>query len=218
MDIQLAAHTLLKYLDSLKSNSSFVFVDYFDGNYDHMGATISDAILQAGLKYDSVVRPRINRIRTEYADAKTTSAFLKLLTEVGAKTVLDWSDDEKPNRVVGLAEFFLQENIDTEQELRAWIAIESNRPSLLRVRGIGPKTADYIKILVGLETNAPDRHIVAILNEAGIQTRAYEEAREIVNLAADLLKMDRACFDHSIWQYKSNNQSLLTSNAPCKLA
>lgn len=74
MDIEVAAQV---FVDYLKSVSGFTIVDYFDGNYDHMGATIADAILQSGLKYDSVVRPRIKKIREIYPQANTTSAFLK---------------------------------------------------------------------------------------------------------------------------------------------
>src|ERR1700739_2726243 len=73
-DTQQAAQILLNYLEPLEL---FVFLDYHDGNYDHMGATISDSILQAGLTYESVVRPRIKHIRANYPEGRTTSAFLK---------------------------------------------------------------------------------------------------------------------------------------------
>lgn len=213
MDTQQAAKKFANYLQLL---TNFVVVDYFDGNYNHMGATISDAILQAGLKYESVVRPRIARMRSQYPEAKTTSAFLKLLSDVGAKVVLEWSDDEKPNRVLGLAKFFLAQHVETEQELKAWLAIQSNLPNLLMVRGIGPKTVDYIKILVGSQTTAVDRHVFAILSEAGLPTTNYEQARDIVNVAGDILGIERAYFDHSIWQYMSRRQSPSTSSSSCK--
>lgn len=128
METPQAASALLNYLESL---DGFRFLDYHDGNYGHIGATISDAILQAGLNYDSVVRPRIRKILATYPVAKTTSGFLALLNKVGAKAVLDWSDDEKPTRVAGLAEFFRRRNIETEQDLREWLSDEANRPALL---------------------------------------------------------------------------------------
>jgi len=212
METRKDAQTLLKHLDSLKS---FKLVDYCDGNYDHMGATIADAILQAGLKYDSVVRPRIQQIRDKYPSANTTSSFLKLLREVGAKVVLNWSGDEKPKRVIGLAEFFQQQDIETEQDLHVWLTIEANRPTLLRVRGIGEKTADYLKILAGLKTVAIDTHMHSILREAGIPTNNYNKAREIMNAAADARKMDRAKFDHSIWKFMSARKKTSTTCTTC---
>jgi hypothetical protein len=65
MDINTKAKSLVSYIQSLKD---FVIVDFCDTNYGHMGATISDAILQAGTKYETVVRPRIDRIRKIYSD------------------------------------------------------------------------------------------------------------------------------------------------------
>ncbi len=54
-----AATLLVKYLSTL---DGFVIVDDPDGPYHHMGATITDAILQAGTTYETVVRPRVKRI------------------------------------------------------------------------------------------------------------------------------------------------------------
>lgn len=213
MDTHVKARTLADYVQSL---DGFVLVNYIDGNYGHMGATIADAVLQAGTKYDTVVRPRIRRIREVYPEATTTSAFWQLLQEKGPKTVLSWRDDEKPNRVAGLTKFFLSEGIETEKQLSEWMASESNRSRLLRIRGVGAKTADYIKILVGSQTAAVDRHVYTLLGEAGIQTSSYEEAREITNLAADLLGVERAFFDHSIWQYMAHRESPQSGTLPCE--
>jgi thermostable 8-oxoguanine DNA glycosylase len=103
--------------------------------------------------------------------------------------------------------FLNERRIETEEQLRAWLENEANRPALLKVRGVKSKTADYLKILVGLQTVAPDRHIFAFLREAGIHIAddEYERARSIVNAAADVLRVKRACLDHSIWLYKSRS-------------
>lgn len=213
MDIQTKVELLVQYIESL---ADFSFVDYMDGNYCHMGATISDAILQAGTKYDTVVRPRIRKIRENYPEAKTTSAFMELLTKIGPKTILSWNDDEKPNRIVGLTEFFLRERLETETDISVWMENETNVKRILQVRGVGPKTADYIKILVGCQTAAVDRHSYAFLNRSGVQVSGYEEALNILNLTADFLKIDRALFDHSIWQYMSRQNKPKVKVPACK--
>ena len=200
----------IRLLDSL------TIVDYFDGNYNHMGATISDAILQAGTKYETVVRPRIEGILEIYAEAATTSAFWQLLKEKGPKTVLRWNDDEKPNRVVEFTKYLLEEGIETEKELGEWISSESNKTRLLQLRGIGPKTIDYIKILAGLQTVAVDQHLYALLREAGIEAASYEEARDILNHTADIMGTERVLLDHSIWQYMSNRKKRQSNRLPCK--
>jgi hypothetical protein len=204
------------FSDYVRSLDGFTIVDYFDGNYKHMGATIADAILQAGLRYETVVRPKIKNIIKIYPEAVTTSAFCQLLKEKGPKIVLGWKDDEKPNRVLGLAKFFLQEGIETEKELSEWIVNESNKIRLLQLRGIGPKTVDYIKILVGLQTVAVDQHLYGLLREAGIESTSYNEARDILNHAADIMGTERVLLDHSIWQYMSNRKKRQSNRPPCK--
>lgn len=203
LDVQPQANLLVAYLRCLPD---FRIVDLPDGSYHHMGATITDAILQAGVKYDTVVRPRVAAIRRDFPDATTTSAFLQLLHGTDAKTVLRWRDDEKPNRVIGLTEFLHGKHIETEEQLGDWMKSGENRDSLLRVRGVGPKTRDYLWILVGGQTAAVDMHLFAILEEAGISNASYDEAREIVGVAAEKWGCPRARFDHSIWVYASSRK------------
>lgn len=86
-----------------------------------------------------------------------------------------------------LTQFFLRQGIETEQDLAAWLAGDANVPKLLDVRGVGPKTANYLKIRVGLQTAAADRYVFRLLQEAGVATAKYDEVREVLNLAADAM-------------------------------
>ncbi|MFV2044790.1 MAG: hypothetical protein ACC700_16340, partial [Anaerolineales bacterium] len=199
------------FVSHIKSLDDFIIVDEIDGSYNHMGATIADAILQAGTNYATVVEPRVNAILKTYPDARTTTAFRDLLERVGVKEVLSWKDDEKPNRVLALTEFLLSEGIDTEQELRNWISADQNRERIQVVHGVGPKTADYLRILVGFQTAAVDRYVYRLLEEAGIATVSYEDAREILNLAADSLGVERSRFDHSVWKHMSQRKEVRRS-------
>src|SRR5947207_1421279 len=72
--------------------------------YDHMGATLTDTVLQAGLNYRSVVLPRVNHILTTYPYAVTTSGFWQLACEIGPGELLRWSHPEKINRLICLIE------------------------------------------------------------------------------------------------------------------
>lgn len=64
------------YLESL---SGFQFVE-LDEPYGHIGATLTDAIFQAGINYTSVVLPRVERVH-RHERAKSISGFLALLHE-----------------------------------------------------------------------------------------------------------------------------------------
>lgn len=55
--------------------------------YDHMGALITDAVLQAGIHYDSVVKPRALHVQN-LPEANTTSGFLKVLSQQGPETLI----------------------------------------------------------------------------------------------------------------------------------
>src|SRR5690606_28907006 len=49
--------------------------------YQNMGATIIDSILQAGVNYKSVVKPRVEKFRDEYPHCKTTKDFLEIISQ-----------------------------------------------------------------------------------------------------------------------------------------
>ncbi|MNW07169.1 hypothetical protein D3C71_2037230 [compost metagenome] len=77
---------------------------------------------------------------------------------------------------------------------------------LKSISGVGAKTFDYFKILVGLETNAVDRHLENFIQDAGIKVSGYKKHQEIINQAADDMNIRRAVLDHSIWKYMSEKK------------
>jgi len=178
--------------------------------YNHMGATITDAMLQAGVRYDTVVRPRVNKLIKQYPEGKTTSGFLQLLNKVGSNAVLDWPDNEKPIRVLRVAQYFAQEGIQTEVDLKIWLQTPAHLGALKALRGIGDKTIDYFQILVGIPTAAIDRHLNNFLDRARVKAKTYDEAQAVIHAAADLLQVNRSDLDHSIWKYMSTRTDIQT--------
>ena len=199
MTLDEKARALLNYLDRLPDFEMSHELDY--GDYNHMGAVITAAILQAGLTWKTTVKPRVDRVLRDFPEANTTSKFLKLLEVHGCERVMTWQDHEKPARIVGLAQFLQAENVETENELRSWILSGDKETQLLKCRGVGPKTVDFLKMLVGIPTNAVDRHLAGIVADAGVETSGYQEQHEIINRAADLRDVDRKIFDFSLWKY-----------------
>ena len=115
---------------------------------------------------------------------------------------------------------FRDENVETEIKLREWLLHRDGVTKLRATRGIGPKTADYFKILVGIPKSAIDRHLLGFLRLAGTEPVGYDDAQAIINTAADLVGVGRANFDHSSWQYMSRRaQHRSTPVAtPCRAA
>jgi hypothetical protein len=192
-----------------RSLSGFRIVVDPDVPYSHMGATITDAVLQSGLRYETQVRPKVQHVLTAVPEAVTTSAFLSALRERGGEEVVHWKDPERLGRMEAVAELFISEGVETESDLHAWLCgdgpqAQANAAKLDGVRGIGPKTIDYFKILCGEEdTAAIDLHLMRFIEEAGVHPRDYEEARDVIVEAAGLFGVSAARFDHSIWAYMS---------------
>jgi endonuclease III len=175
--------------------------------YTHMGATICDSVLQAGLNYRTVVAPRIRSLVQRWPSAKTTSAFLRMLNRFDIRQVIAWRDSEKPRRIVELTRFCAGHGLETEDCLRRWLEVDVNAESLLSVRGVGPKTVDYIKTLVGLPAVAVDRHLRTFVSWAGVNLTSYDEIKLAVSHAADLLGVHRGALDHAIWSYVSRSRT-----------
>jgi hypothetical protein len=199
--LDLKADRLSGYIDSLPD---FQLVAP-DVPYGHMGCTITDAMLQAGLTWQTVVKPRLDKLRTQYPSAKTTTGFFTLLQTTGPGPLLGWNDLEKPTRILNVTRFFIEEDIETEADLKSWLEKDSNVHRLKTLRGIGNKTADYFKWLAGIPAVAVDVHLLAFLSLAGISPANYEEARDVIGGCADLKGLNRTVLDHSIWRYMSDS-------------
>jgi hypothetical protein len=189
----------MKLASFLSSLSGFTSSIGSRRQYQHMGATISDTVLQAGLNYRTVVKPRIERLITIHPDADTTSSFQNLIAFYGLKTLLNWQDTEKPRRIMELTWFFASEGIETELMACEWLQTPGNAGLLRRLHGIGPKTVDYLGMLVGVPTLAVDRHMMNLVSAAGLQYKSYEDIKSVACLAADRLGISHDSFDQAVW-------------------
>lgn len=198
---------LANYISSLHG-----FFDLIESRlgYHHMGATISDTVLQAGLNYRHVVEPRVRRLILEHPEARTTADFQELVAFHGLKTLLRWNDPEKPRRIMEMTWFFSNEGLQTEKMVCQWLQKPGNGNLLMQLRGIGPKTVDYLKMLVGIPTIAVDRHMKTLVSSAGLPYKQYEDVKTVVALAADRLGINRNSFDWAIWSYLSTDQAWKT--------
>jgi endonuclease III len=207
-----APEQLAAYISSL---SNFVKYTEIDGNYSHVGATLADAVLQSNNDYERNVRRRIARIRTIYAGAPKLSDLKRLLLRIKVQEFLDWKGTRKLGTFLDLVDLLQREVVDTEDDLRQWLSVPDSREKLLAIRFIGPKTADYLKILVGLPVAAMDRHLLGFLELAGLGKLSYPTGQDVVHKTADLMQLDRAHLDHSIWRYMSSGKASAVDGMPC---
>ena len=127
--------------------------------YYHMGATITDSILQAGMNYKNVVYPRILNILLKYEDYRSTCDFIILFQSVPIQEIICWNNPKKQDTIKDLSWFLYNNNINDERDLSIWLKSEHNSRQLLNIKGIGLKTIDYLKLLTGLQEIPIDRHM-----------------------------------------------------------
>jgi hypothetical protein len=171
--------------------------------YQHMGAIIVDASLQAGLNYASVVRPRVHRLLESWPNSDTTTRFLDSCLRWGLVDVLRWSHPEKLQRALRLTMLLVAHRVDTVEDLAAWAPAE--RDTLLTVPGVGPKTADYLASLAGAPAVAIDRHLEQFAMLAGIAVVGYDSLADTYRKAAGMLDVDLSALDRAIWALMSSN-------------
>jgi|SRR5687768_640296 hypothetical protein len=175
--------------------------------YGHMGAVLVDASLRTGMNYERVLMPRVAKIAAIEA-GRTTTGFVGLLARQSLEDLLSWRPGPKPTLIRNLTQLLVAERVETVSDLAAWLQRPEGPPTLLSIKGIGPKTVDYMKGLVGCDAVAIyDVHLVKFLRHAGIATKNYREARTVVESAADRLGIDRGRLDQSIWKFMSRNTS-----------
>ena len=171
--------------------------------YDHMGAILVDALLQAGTNYDGV-RARAKLV-LGHPEARTTSGFLGLLAKTPIHSLLQWKG-RKPLWVQGAADFFQKEGVETKQDLKQWLEKAGNAQRLFTLSGINAKTADYLKKLAGIPNTAMDRHWYTCLDAAGIPFEGYDEAKRIADCAAEEMNVDKSVLDTSVWRYERSTK------------
>ena len=169
-----------------------------------MGATITDAILQAGLNYKNVVYPRIKKILNSYANYKTTCDFIILFKTIPLNQVINFNNNQKLNRIKDLSWFLFKNEIENEIQLSKFLQKKENIDNLISIKGIGPKTVDYLKKLVGLQAIPIDRHLFKFLELAGVPVKNYNEAHTIFKSVAKQLEIQESILDNTIWTYMSS--------------
>jgi hypothetical protein len=201
MIIALQARKLASYIESLDAFPE-VLLGY-DCDYDHIGALFTNIVLQAGLNYRSVVKPRVDNLLFNYPHATTRSQFEDLINVEGLEKLIRWQHPEKLRRMRDLLSFARFHQIDSCGELKIFLRDLNNQNSMREIKGFGPKTIDYCLKLLNFDIVAVDRHIYSFVEMADIMTKDYQTTKRIVEYAADFLQISRSAIDQGIWLYMS---------------
>lgn len=167
---------------------------------EHLGAVLADSVLQAGVNYTTVVRPRVMAILRAYPSRLTISSLVVLIQDGKTGAFLSWRHHEKVTRFEMLVLFLKQWGIEDIVDLRASLVSEEFCDAIQTVNGVGPKTVDYMACLVGIDSIAVDRHVRTFAKMVGVDNDDYHFLRKSFCCAADLLSLPRREFDAWLWR------------------
>lgn len=167
---------------------------------EHLGAVLADSVLQAGLNYSTVVRPRVDTILRAHPQRFTISSLVLLIRDRTTAAFLNWHHQEKVTRFENLVLFLKEWGVEDVKDLRAVLASDDFCVAIQAVSGIGPKTVDYMSCLVGIDSIAVDRHVRRFAKMAGVTNDNYHFLRSSFCNAADLLSLPRRDFDAWLWR------------------
>ncbi|WP_421911266.1 hypothetical protein [Marinobacter sp.] len=170
---------------------------------EHLGAVLADSVLQAGLNYTTVVRPRVIAILKIHPNRHTISSLVSLIQNGGTGAFLNWRHHEKVRRFEELVSFLQRWGVEDVQDLYACLASDEFCNAVQSVSGIGPKTVDYMACLVGIDSVAVDRHVRTFAKVVGVDNDDYHFLRASFCYAADLLSLRRREFDAWLWRRAS---------------
>lgn len=201
MELITSARELADFIRST-DELEFVVKNNWEG-YNHLGALLTDIVLQSGLNYQTVVQPRVNRVVSRFPETATLTGVISVLESEGAKELLDWNHQVKLDRFNNLIEFCKLQNLESCEDMRSFLYQRSNHDVFLAVNGIGPKTLDYTMKLLAFDTIAVDRHIIGFVEMAGLRHSNYQRTKMVVEYAADLIQVSRSSLDATIWKFMS---------------
>jgi len=173
-----------------------------------MGAVIADAALQPRINYRYVVQPRVQELINAWPDAVTVTRFAQRMATEEIAVVLRWPYAAKLLVIAGLTRALTGLDVDTVTDLRDQLSEPQRRAVALRrlraIHGVGPKTIDYLAILVGSEQHvAVDVHIRRFAYDAGLVPASYEQLRGVLVTAAEQRGCTPRALDAAVWTHMS---------------
>ena len=205
MNCATQARKLANYIIDLQD--TFITYEIKDEfSYYHIGALYTDIVLQAGVSYNSVVKPRVQNVLINHADHNTVKKFQLLIDAKGLSNIIKWNHHVKLTRFEDLLTFSHNGDIDCCADLKMFLAHSYNQQKFLDIKGFGPKTLDYLLKLLNVDTVAVDRHVYSFVKLADINIRGYQETKKVVEYAADFLNVSRASIDMGIWEFMSKKK------------
>ncbi len=172
-----------------------------------MGAVICDVSFQPRCKYEGTLRPRLLHLQLSWPDARTVSGFQRRLVTEDLAVAMKFNHAQKVATAHAITDLLAVHGVDTREDLHTWLDRQANRAALRTVKGVGPKSIDYIANLVGRSHVAVDVHLRAFAVDAAVPDLPYDQLRTVYEEAAALLGHDQGALEHAVWRHRSKTPS-----------
>ena len=209
-----------KYADYLISKGIYDDVINHENEtlYDNMACICVDLVLSINRKYYDFVVPRVKHFQDTYQDVRTLKEILNLINHIGTENFASVWNYNHLQRVLLLENVVsylnqlhekLSKNNYTDNEievLRKWakeVSLKDNE--FMRIKGIGVATAQYLRILLGVDTVKPDVHIKSSLNEVYNKKFSDAQAIETIEAVSHILKVNVRSVDKFVWKLRASN-------------
>lgn len=194
------AERLLEYMDGHNIDGA----RQMTRGWSHIGALITDAVLQRRQKYKATVFPRVESLVREWPDAETIKGFRERIDGGDLSAVIRWKGEERLKQIQDIVSVFEELGIDDVDTLRLRLGADPDRgefrSALRRVRHVGQKTVDYVDILAGVETGtAVDCRIRKHMKSAGVSNLTYRHVQAVMRQAADARGWRHGDLDAALW-------------------
>ena len=181
---------------------------------DEADTALIDAVFSARARYETVVRPLVDRYRGW--DGRRPGRDLNALLTVDRDELFSRLDNRqvvpggsgalKVDAVLETAATMVGEGLNSPSEIR--VAAGENpwtvRTIMQRTRGVGVATSSYFLMLMGIEGIKADTMVVGFVESALDRPVGQKEAEKLVGLASERLSCKRIDLDHAIWRHESD--------------
>ena len=178
---------------------------------------ILDAVLAINRNYLTFVKPRILKFKEEYKDIKEIDKMLELINNMGdekfCNNVLKYNDKQRLELLKKVLETFKdykeKNNMKNDYEAMKHWAMNFNMKKLgddeiYKIKGIGLSTIQYLRMLLGVNTMMPDRHIKSwILEELGLKSIGEKKYIRLLEDASKELNISCRMIAEYIWALKN---------------
>lgn len=194
---------------------------YLGGWRNEIGTALVDAIFSIRAKYNATdpakgVSGRVRTFRDTYPETQNDLSALSDLGEESIRKIMgDTRTASRPKAVCVIEAAQALGDLDPPI-ITADDALKAGRTKIDRaytsVHGLGPVTAEYFQMHLGIQGVKADSRIISFVNrallEAGLEkVSGPEEARDLVIAAYEIDPRGAKslnAYEHAIWRFESN--------------